>query len=284
MYETSGRDAGMKYMFITNNTRIAQAAARYGVDRIFVDLETMGKEERQKGRKSVKSKHAIKDIVCIRKVLHHSELLVRVNPVYDGSRQEINEVVASGADVIMLPMWKTKKEVEAFIDIVNGRAKTMLLLETKEANEMLDEILRVPGIDEIHVGLNDLHISYGLAFMFELLVNGVVECISAKMKDRNFFFGIGGIARLGSGDVPAELILPEYIRLGSQMGILSRAFYSSPDQEDMSEISAAFEKEIAKLRAYEETVRHWPPKKLAENRRLLTQAIQGVIERQKALG
>ncbi len=33
-----------------------------GVDRIWIDLETLGKEERQKGMNTVKSKHSIEDI------------------------------------------------------------------------------------------------------------------------------------------------------------------------------------------------------------------------------
>ena len=31
---------------------------------------------------------------------------------------------------------------------------------------LLDEVLRMGGFDEIHIGLNDLHLSYGMSFMF----------------------------------------------------------------------------------------------------------------------
>ena len=40
----------LKLMYITNRPQIARIAERHGVDRIFVDLETLGKEERQAGR------------------------------------------------------------------------------------------------------------------------------------------------------------------------------------------------------------------------------------------
>ena len=38
----------LKLMYITNRVDVALVAEKYGVDRIWVDLETLGKEERQK--------------------------------------------------------------------------------------------------------------------------------------------------------------------------------------------------------------------------------------------
>ena len=43
--------------------------------------------------------------------------------------------------------------------------------------DCIDEVLSNGGFDEIHIGLNDLHLSYGLTFMFELLSNGLVEML-----------------------------------------------------------------------------------------------------------
>ena len=75
-------------------------------------------------------------------------------------------MIQAGADVIMLPYWKTLDEVSSFLKAVHERCKTSLLLETKEAVECIDEVLSKGGFDEIHIGLNDLHLSYGLSFMF----------------------------------------------------------------------------------------------------------------------
>lgn len=66
----------------------------------------------------------------------------------------------------MLPYWKTVDEVRNFIDAVHGRCRTSLLLETKETVECIDDVLALGGFDEIHIGLNDLHLSYGMSFMF----------------------------------------------------------------------------------------------------------------------
>ncbi|MDE6218794.1 MAG: aldolase, partial [Muribaculaceae bacterium] len=112
-------------MYITNNPVIAQIAQDAGVDRIWIDLETLGKEQRQAGLNTVKSKHSIADIRRIRPLLDKSELMVRVNPLNPESRKEIDEVVEAGADYIMLPMYRTAEDVAEFIGMVGGRAKTM---------------------------------------------------------------------------------------------------------------------------------------------------------------
>ena len=154
----------LNLFYITNRPAVALLAERYGVNRIWVDLETLGKEERQPGN-TVKSHHSISDIARIKPLLSHSQMLVRINPWNEASLDEIDAVIEAGADIIMLPYWRTLEEVKSFLVAVNGRAKTTLLLETKEAVEILDEVLELE-FDEIHIGLNDLHLSYGMTFMF----------------------------------------------------------------------------------------------------------------------
>src|SRR5699024_11088309 len=123
----------LKLMYITNNPEIAKIAEKSGVEWIFVDLEVNGKEERQANLDTVKSKHNISDIAKVNEVLTKSELLVRINPVYGKTENEIGKVIDAGAEIIMLPYFKTAAEVESFVEMVNGRAKTMLLIETPEA-------------------------------------------------------------------------------------------------------------------------------------------------------
>ena len=83
----------LKLMYITNNLEVALIAQKNGIERIWIDLETMGKEERQKGLDSVKSQHAIDDIRKIKPHLTVSEMLVRVNPWFDDSKKEIDAVI-----------------------------------------------------------------------------------------------------------------------------------------------------------------------------------------------
>ena len=137
----------LRLLFITSHPAVAQAAQSSGVDWIFVDLEILGKEARQGHLDTVISGHTLEDVKAVREVVTDSSLMVRVNPIHDGSAQEIDDVVAAGADIIMLPFFRNADEVEKFVELVGGRTETCLLLETPESVENVDEILAVPGID-----------------------------------------------------------------------------------------------------------------------------------------
>ncbi len=246
----------LRLMYITNNVEVARIAQKYGVERIWVDLETLGKNERQGHIDSVKSHHSISDIKRIVSILDKSEMLVRVNPINENSEEEINQVIDAGADIIMLPMWKTKNEVISFLKYVNGKTKTVLLLETKEAVECLDDVLNMGGFDEIHIGLNDLHLSYGQVFMFQLLTDGTIENLCNKIKKYNIPYGFGGIAKLGTGDLPAENVIQEHYRLGSTRAILSRSFCNVDNFDSIEDIDNVFFENIEKLRKYEESLKN----------------------------
>ena len=268
----------LKLMYITNNTDVALIAQKYGVDRIWVDLETLGKEERQKHMNTVKSKHTVEDIKKIAPLLTTSEMLVRVNPWNENSAQEINDVIDAGADMIMLPMWKTVAEVKSFIETVDGRCKIILLLETKEAVECLDDVLKIHGIDEIHIGLNDLHLSYGLTFMYELLSNGMIEEICEKIKKTGIPYGFGGVARLGSGELLAEKIIREHYRIGSTRAILSRSFCNTEDITDIEEIELIFRENVIAMRQFEELARELDEQSLDANHQEVIQIVNQIVK------
>ena len=265
-------------MYITNNPTVAQIAQKYGVERIWIDLETLGKEERQKGLNTVKSKHCINDIRVIKPLLTTSEMLVRVNPWNKDSVHEINDVIAAGADIIMLPMWKSTKDVQNFIDAVAGRAKTTLLLETKEGVECLDEVLTIKGIDEMHIGLNDLHLAYGMTFMFELLANGTVEKLCNKIKASGLPYGFGGIARIGEGMLPAERIIMEHYRLGSTRAILSRSFCNTEMVKSIDGVEDIFKQNMQSLRRYENTIISIDKVKYLENQTIVSKTVSTIVK------
>ncbi|HEL1740456.1 TPA: aldolase [Streptococcus suis] len=272
---------GLTLMYITNQLDVALIAEKYGVERIWVDLETLGKAERQKNMDTVQSQHKISDIRLISSKLTTSEMLVRVNPLNDSSKQEIEQVIASGADLIMLPMWRTKADVSQFIDFVGGRAKVVLLLETKEAFNNLDSILTLNGIDEIHIGLNDLHLDMGLTFMFELLTNGVVAEITQKLNKAKIPYGFGGIARLGLGELPAEMIVKEHYRLGSTRAILSRSFCNAEKVTELSNIEDIFRNELRKLREFEENLSELNDAEFEENFETMQKKIDVIVRNKK---
>lgn len=265
-------------MYITNRPDIAMLAEEAGVDRVWVDLEYKGKEERQAGMNTVKSKHTIDDVRALRAVISKSSLMVRVNPLDDESEAEINAVVEAGADYIMLPMFKTKAEVEKFVALVGGRAKTMLLLETKEAEERLLEYVDVPGVDEIHIGLNDLHLSHNMTFMFELVANGTVERIANVLKEHNIRFGFGGFARIGYGILPAEMILTQHYALGSEMAILSRGFCDANSKENIDEVRADFVEGVKNIRLKEKEILGYTKEQFDENFEGVKEKVSQIVE------
>ncbi len=240
-------------MYITNNPYVATVAERAGVDRIFVDMEANGKAERQNYSDCVLSKHTLNDVENVRKALKKAELLTRVNPIYEGSQGEIDGAIKRGSNLIMLPFFKTKQEVERFVDLVDGRAKTVCLVETKEAAEDIDEILDAQGVDEYFVGLNDLHLSYGMKFMFEPLANGMVDELCKKFRWARKPYGFGGVAKVDKGDLLSNHVLAEHCRLGSSAVILSRSFIKTTEGnvQESEQFENAFKNEVAKIRKYE---------------------------------
>ena len=268
----------IKLMYITNDPQVAGLAEQAGVDRIFIDLESVGKQLRQGGMNTVQSDHTLADIRRVRPAVKQAELLVRVNPIYEWSREEIDTAIRYGADTLMLPFFRTAEEAGKFLSIVNGRARTILLVETPQAVEHLDEILALPGIDECHIGLNDLHLGYNRKFMFELLADGTVDRLAAKFKARGIPFGVGGIARLGHGTLPAEYVLAEHIRLGSQAVILSRSFCNDILFSDRSDRTTVLAREVAQLRRAEAEMRTQPEEFLLENQRKLRQIVERIVE------
>jgi 2-keto-3-deoxy-L-rhamnonate aldolase RhmA len=266
----------LKLMYITNNEDIAMIAESCGVDWVFIDLEIIGKEERQGHLDTVISRHRIDDVKKIANVLTTSELLVRVNPLHAGSKSEIDRVINDGADIVMLPFFQTRREVETFVKFVDNRVKTMLLLETPEAVKNLDEIIGVDGIDYIHIGLNDLHLGYGMKFMFELLADGTVEKLCEKISKKGVRYGFGGIARLGKGTLPAELIIAEHYRLGSSMVILSRSFCNVKEVDDMRSVYSVFREGVVEIREYEKRISNESKAFFARNQELVVQKVNDI--------
>lgn len=217
----------MEFIFITNDPNVASTMALAGVDRIMVDLEINGKIKRQGHLDTVISCHTFEDISEIRQCLDRcnvSSLMVRINPLHDGSESEIDQVISRGADRIMLPMFTHPDEVSRCIELIRGRVPLTLLLETSAALARLPQILDVSGFDDIHIGLNDLHLDMGLDFMFELFSSGLLDHVAKLIRASGHCFGIGGVSALGSGLIPAHLILAAHIELGSERVILSRSF------------------------------------------------------------
>ena len=270
-------------MYITNKPWVAKIAEHAGVDWIFVDMEWIGKNVRQNGLDTVQNHHTFTDVKIIKNAVTTSKVLVRVNPIhnavdnYPSSKDEIEKTIDAGADIIMLPFFKTVDEVKEFIDIIDGRVKTCLLLETPEAATVLKEIVQVPGIDMVHIGLNDMHLALGMKFMFELLADGSVDKWSKIIKNKNIPFGFGGLASLDGGAVAGKMILKEHYRLGSSMVILSRAFCNTDIITDPEDVKRIFNKGLRDIRELEDEASHSSYQYFSENRQAVIKAINTFV-------
>lgn len=274
----------MNLMYITKHPVIAQIAEEAGVDWIFVDMEFIGKDVRQSGLDTVQNHHTVDDVRCIKAVVKKAKVLVRVNPIHDtmpdyvSSEDEINGVIKAGVDIVMLPFFKTVIEVERFVKAVNGRAKCCLLLETPESVAILEDIVAIPGIDMIHLGLNDMHLALGMKFMFELLANGSVDKWTNLIKEKSIPFGFGGIAALDGGAVPGRMILKEHYRLGSQQVIVSRSFCNTDKVTDINEVYEIFQNGISEIRALESECQQQTAEYFEQNRKATKNIIEEFVK------
>jgi hypothetical protein len=233
-----------KLIQICNTQESAHLAQAAGIDRVMLDLEIKGKKKRQKKLDMVISNHTYKNIKDLRKILTTSELMVRINPLNNNSELEIKKVIDLGADRIMLPMFRHQNEVAQIINFINGQVPLTLLLETATALARLSNILEIKSLDDVHIGLNDLRIDLKLASTFEIFNTGLLDFAAKKLRKANVPFGIGGVSRLGHGEIPSQLILSEHKRLGSSRVIIARSFIKEKDKQ------IDFKNEIKKLRKY----------------------------------
>jgi len=260
-------------MLITNQPDLASSAVRAGVDRIFIDLEILGKQERQGHLDTVISAHSMDDIPKVRAAIPNSDLLVRLNPPHDGTGEEIEQALESKPEFLMLPMFRKVAELADFCQKVNGRAGVIPLVETPEAADCLEELVKIKGLSEIYIGLNDLFLGLKLNFIFEPLANGMVDRMAATIKNSGLPFGFGGIARIGEGQLPGELVLGEHLRLGSSSVILSRTFHRGMISGEVANFGK-LQYEIEKLGESEEYLLQRSPEQIELDRNKVIQIVR----------
>ena len=227
----------------TNDVELAKRADAAGINRIGLDLEILDKAARQQHLNTWISDHKENQLSVLRQALKKSKLFVRTNPPHPRLAEEIDRFIEAGVEVLMLPMFKTAEDAANFIEYIDGRAEVSLLVETSAAAVRIDEIVQLKGIDEIHIGLNDLHLDIGLKSHFELLRYQFMDTLSDIVRNAGIPFGFGGIGRAKDDrlPIPSDLIYAQYIRLRADRALVSRVF-TSPDytQLDLTREVAIF--------------------------------------------
>ena len=201
-----------KFLMIVDDPTIAGFISKHGVHRLFVDLEIMGKHERQGHLDTVQSFQTMDTVSRIRDGAPNGHVLVRINPFHDGTAAEIDEIIARGADSVMLPMFHDYETLAAFLDLLRDRIEAVPLFETIGSIAALPKIIEQLPLSTLHFGLNDLSLERGDKMIFSPLANNVLEDASRALKAKGIPFGIGGIARASEGNIPPELLLGEHVR------------------------------------------------------------------------
>lgn len=229
----------------TNDPALARRAEAAGIQRIGPDLERIGKADRQP-HDTWQSTHEESDVARVGEVLQAAALFVRVNSPHPGLRAEVDRVIAMGAEVIMLPFFDTTGEVERFVDWVGGRARVLLLVETARSATIIEDIVEIDGVDEIHVGLNDLRLSLGISG-FEVMASPLLVRISAAVRAAGLPFGFGRVGRADDRSLPVDpdLVYAQYPRLQADRAFVSR-FFLMPDPEkvDLTATVAQFRRRM----------------------------------------
>lgn len=267
----------MQFLMILDDPEIARFVCQHDEIMPMVDLETLGKAERQGHLNTWKSKHVPADITRIREAVPHAHLVVRVNPIHPGSQAEIDDAIARGADAVMLPMFFEMDELARFCDMLGGRAEALPLFETARSVQQLPEMVHQLGLRRLHIGMNDLHLDLGMSFLFEPLLRGILEEPAAAMRAAGTVFGIGGLARAHEGVVSPEYLLGEHVRLGSTAAILSRTFHRNPASLQEMQASMDFAAELAALQSIHAAFRRKTAEELEANRRITHDRIADVV-------
>jgi hypothetical protein len=217
-----------RFTLVTADPLLAARADRPGVNRIGVDLERLGKAERQPGEGTRLSCHQAGDLGPIVQAVRQASPFARLNPIHSDSRREIDAVLRQGARVLMLPFFRCAGEVEQFVRLVAGRSHTMILVETSAALVRIRDILAVPGVDEVMAGLNDLRLQLGVRNHFEVLSSPILDGLAAEVRGAGLPFSVGGVARQDDSSLPVspDLVLAQYPRLRASGAWLSRSFFN----------------------------------------------------------
>ncbi len=236
----SDPEASFTLTLWTDDPGLAARADAAGVDRIGLDLERLGKRKRQRGLGTWISDHSVESLAAVGEALTHARLFARIDPLHEGTSDQVEVLLARGTQVLMLPMFECAREVATLIDLVAGRATVVPLLETRAAAAGIDELTRVDGLQEVHIGINDLALSLGVRNRFEVLASEIVERVCETVRGAGFRLGIGAIGRLDDDrlPVPADLVYSRYACLGAQAALVARSF--APTKASSTELARQF--------------------------------------------
>ncbi len=211
----------LELVLFENDPNDAERMVPAGISSFMVDMEVIGKNLRQLGFDTEIRPGTRNDLEAIANV-DGATAWCRVNRYGAHTAAEIDDALAAGAKVLLLPMVTRLQEVEAMLGQVAGRCATGIMIETVEAVALAGQINQL-GLHFAFFGLNDFAISRGGGSPFRALVDGSVDAVREAMPDTRL--GVGGLTDIRCGHpIPARRLLEEFERLDCAFSFLRRSF------------------------------------------------------------
>lgn len=236
------RARGLRLTLLSRDVELVRAADAAGVEQIGLDLERLGKDARQGHVPDARiSRWGFDDLAAVCAATRRATTFTRLDPLHEGSAAQIDRALACGARALMLPFFSAPDDAARFVALVAGRARVALLVETAPAFVRIDRVAALRGVDEIIIGLNDLHQQLGLTSHFELVVSPLFEAAAACVRAAGVRFGFGGVTAPDDAGlpVPPDLVLAQYARLDAEAAWLSRSFVRASRLDDLAARVAA---------------------------------------------
>ncbi len=231
----TGFGEGFTLTLVTDDPDLAAEADAAGVERIGIDIERLGKAGRQADHPQARiSDHVLEDLARLGPVLRRARLFCRLDPPHAGTGEQVERALGEGARVLMLPYFADAADAARFVERVDGRAETVVLVETAAAAWRIELLALLDGLDEVMVGLNDLSWNMRIGNRFSLLASPLIQAMSAAVRGAGKRFSVGGLGRWDdtSLESPPDLIYAQYPRLQAQGAWLARSFYQGPKPFD----------------------------------------------------
>lgn len=227
---------------VTRDPVWAAAGAKAGIEFVGVDIERLGKAERQRHIKNARiNDHELHHLEDVAKVAPGVPLFARLNPLHANTEAEIEEALRRGVSALMLPQFRNAAPLHEFFGMVAGRTRVIPLLEDVAAMDHLDEILTLCVNDELMFGINDFSRSLGLGHPMRMALHPDMAEVARAAKARGVPFGWGGIASPDPRpDLPIQPddLLARYIDLDSDAAWLARSLVDHSRPEHLPETVA----------------------------------------------
>ncbi|PCJ05054.1 MAG: hypothetical protein COB16_16890 [Rhodobacteraceae bacterium] len=248
------RTTPFKFFVFHRELEMSCRLLQAGVSAILIDLEHRGKAQRQDGFDTEINVHSVDDLRRLRDETDKT-IMCRISGP-DASDSELSSVIENGADEIIIPMVRRPAEVERIIKRTDGHCRITVMIETVDGASQAGSLSDL-SIDNIYVGLNDLHIQRGTRSIFAPLADGLLEKI--RRRCANVGFGFGGLTLPNLGTpVPSMHLYAEMARLDCSFTFLRRSFYRDVSGRDLGE-------ELANMKAAIQAMQARPPLVIAED-------------------